>query len=159
MQTRTLGRNGPAVSAVGLGCRGMSPGICGPADDVESVATVHAALEAGVTLIYGMGHNEMLIRDAIKERPRKDTVISVKFGALRDPANGWGGNDGRPQAVRTDIAPLIGARPCFQLTKHMDRSTFTATLVTLRASRPRCRKNASQGCDAIRPRWRISTAR
>jgi len=109
MHTTTLGRNGPAVSALGLGCMGMSPGIYGPADDAESLATIHAALEAGVTLIdtgdfYGMGHNEMLIRDAIKERPRKDIIISVKFGALRDPANGWGGNDGRPQAVKNFLA-------------------------------------------------------
>jgi aryl-alcohol dehydrogenase-like predicted oxidoreductase len=109
MQTTTLGRDGPAVSALGLGCMGMSPGIYGPADDAESVATINAALEAGVTLIdtgdfYGMGHNEMLIRAAIKERSREDIVISVKFGALRDPSNGWGGNDGRPPAVKNFLA-------------------------------------------------------
>jgi aryl-alcohol dehydrogenase-like predicted oxidoreductase len=109
MQTTTLGRDGPSVSALGLGCMGMSPGIYGSADDAESIATIHAALDAGVTLIdtgdfYGMGHNEMLIRDAIKGRSRKDVAISVKFGALRDPSNGWGGNDGRPQAVKNFLA-------------------------------------------------------
>ena len=109
MQATTLGRNGPTVSALGLGCMGMSPGIYGPAEDAESVATIHAALKAGITLIdtgdfYGMGHNEMLIRGAIKERPRKDSFISVKFGALRDPSGAWGGNDGRPQAVKNFLA-------------------------------------------------------
>jgi aryl-alcohol dehydrogenase-like predicted oxidoreductase len=92
------------VSELGLGCMGMSPGIYGNADDRESIATIRAALEAGVTLIdtgdfYGMGHNEMLIREAIAGT-RERAFISVKFGALRDPAGGWGGNDARPQAVK-----------------------------------------------------------
>ncbi len=105
MQTVTLGRSGPAVGALGLGCMGMSPGIYGPADEAESIATIHAAIEAGVTLIdtgdfYGMGHNEMLIRRALEGMPRSRVVISVKFGALRDPAGAWGGNDCRPQAVK-----------------------------------------------------------
>jgi aryl-alcohol dehydrogenase-like predicted oxidoreductase len=109
MQTTTLGRNGPVVSALGLGCMGMSPGIYGPADDAESIATIRAALEAGVTLIdtgdfYGMGHNEMLIRRALGEAARKQVCLSVKFGALRDPSGGWGGNDGRPQAVKNFLA-------------------------------------------------------
>jgi aryl-alcohol dehydrogenase-like predicted oxidoreductase len=109
MQTTTLGRNGPTVSALGLGCMGMSPGIYGPSDDAEGVATIRAALEAGITLIdtgdfYGMGHNEMLIRGALEERLRKDIFISVKFGALRDPSGAWGGNDGRPQAVKNFLA-------------------------------------------------------
>src|SRR5580658_10320384 len=105
MQTVKLGHNGPIVAALGLGCMGMSPGIYGPSDDAESVATIRAAIEAGVTLIdtgdfYGMGHNEMLIHRALDGTPRSRVVISVKFGALRDPAGGWGGNDGRPQAVK-----------------------------------------------------------
>ncbi|MGA3308880.1 MAG: aldo/keto reductase [Xanthobacteraceae bacterium] len=109
MQTVTLGRTGPTVGALGLGCMGMSPGIYGPADDTESIATIHAAMAAGVTLIdtgdfYGMGHNEMLIRRALEGTPRSRVVISVKFGALRDPAWGWGGNDGRPQAVKNFLA-------------------------------------------------------
>jgi aryl-alcohol dehydrogenase-like predicted oxidoreductase len=108
MHLATLGKGGPKVSALGLGCMGMSPGIYGAVDDRESVATIRAALEAGVTLIdsgdfYGMGHNEMLIRDALAGM-RDRAFISVKFGALRDPAGGWGGNDGRPQAVKNFLA-------------------------------------------------------
>jgi aryl-alcohol dehydrogenase-like predicted oxidoreductase len=80
MQTTTLGRNGPTVSALGLGCMGMSPGIYGPADDTESIATIHSAIEVGVTLIdtgdfYGMGHNEMLIRRALDGTPRSSVVV------------------------------------------------------------------------------------
>ena len=109
METTVLGRNGPVVGALGLGCMGMSPGIYGPADDAESIATLHSAAEAGVTLLdtgdfYGMGHNEMLIRRALDVIPRSQIVISVKFGALRDPAGGWGGNDCRPQAVKNFLA-------------------------------------------------------
>jgi aryl-alcohol dehydrogenase-like predicted oxidoreductase len=109
MQTTTLGRDGPAVSVLGLGCMGMSPGIYGPVDDAESIATIRTAIEAGVTLIdtgdfYGMGHNEMLIRRALGEVARERVCISVKFGALRDPSGGWGGNDGRPQAVKNFLA-------------------------------------------------------
>jgi aryl-alcohol dehydrogenase-like predicted oxidoreductase len=109
MQTTRLGRNGPVVGILGLGCMGMSPGIYGPADDAESIATIHSAVEAGVTLLdtgdfYGMGHNEMLIRRALEVIPRSRVVISVKFGAMRDPAGGWGGNDGRPQAVKNFLA-------------------------------------------------------
>ncbi len=102
--TRRLGAGGPAVCAIGLGCMGMS-GVYGPADDGESVATIHAALDAGVALLdtgdfYGMGHNEMLIRDALAARRREEALISVKFGALRGPDNRWAGNDCRPAAVR-----------------------------------------------------------
>lgn len=89
MQMRRLGRNGPTVSAVGLGCMGMSD-FYGPADTGESIATVHAALDAGITLLdtgdfYGMGHNEMLLRDALKGRTRNSYVLSVKYGAQRLP--------------------------------------------------------------------------
>jgi aryl-alcohol dehydrogenase-like predicted oxidoreductase len=87
---------------------GMS-GMYGPADRTESIATIHAALDAGINLLdtgdfYGMGHNEMLIGEALKTVSREKTIISVKFGALRDPANGWGGNDTRPAAVKNFLA-------------------------------------------------------
>jgi aryl-alcohol dehydrogenase-like predicted oxidoreductase len=109
MQTVTLGHKGPTVGAIGLGCMGMSPGVYGPVDEAESIATIRAAVDAGVTLIdtgdfYGMGHNEMLIRRALEGVPRGDVIISVKFGALRDPAGAFHGNDGRPQAVKTFLA-------------------------------------------------------
>ncbi|GGK90670.1 aldo/keto reductase [Sphaerisporangium melleum] len=110
MRTRTLGKTGPAVSELGLGLMGMSD-LYGPADEAESIATIHAALDAGVTLLdtgdfYGMGHNEMLLRDALAGRPgaREQAVISVKFGALRDPDGGWSGYDARPAAVRNFLA-------------------------------------------------------
>ncbi|MEV6919458.1 aldo/keto reductase [Amycolatopsis sp. NPDC051106] len=108
MHTRTLGRTGPAVSALGLGLMGMSD-LYGPADETESVATIHAALDAGVTLLdtgdfYGMGHNELLLRDALRGRSREKAVISVKFGALRGPDGSWLGNDGRPDVVKTFLA-------------------------------------------------------
>jgi aryl-alcohol dehydrogenase-like predicted oxidoreductase len=105
---RDLGKSGPAVSAVGLGCMGMS-GMYGPADRAESIATLHAALDAGITLLdtgdfYGMGHNELLIREALAGRKRDELLLSVKFGALRDPAQGWGGYDSRPAAVKNFLA-------------------------------------------------------
>ncbi|HEY1900104.1 MAG TPA: aldo/keto reductase [Steroidobacteraceae bacterium] len=104
MKTRKLGRNGPEVSALGLGCMGMS-GMYGPSDRAESIATIHAAIAAGVTLLdtgdfYGMGHNELLIRDALVGQPRDKLQISVKFGALRGPDGAWLGYDSRPAAVR-----------------------------------------------------------
>src|SRR6187551_846486 len=105
---RNLGKNGPLVSDIGLGCMGMSD-LYGPADDTESTATIHAALDAGVTLLdtgdyYGMGHNELLLRDALRGRNREQAVISVKCGALRDPKGNWLGVDGRPAAVKTFLA-------------------------------------------------------
>ena len=108
MINRTLGATGPATSALGLGCMGMSD-LYGPSDRAESIATIHAALDAGVTLLdtgdfYGMGHNEMLIAEALAGRPRGKVVISVKFGAQRDPAGNWIGFDGRPSAVKTALA-------------------------------------------------------
>ncbi|WP_323121143.1 aldo/keto reductase [Burkholderia alba] len=108
MNTRQLGRTGPRVSAVGLGCMGMSD-LYGPADRDESIATLHAALDAGITLLdtgdfYGMGANEMLIRDALRGRQRENVRISVKFGALRDPAGGFAGYDARPAALRNFLA-------------------------------------------------------
>ncbi len=108
MQTRALGRTGPQVSALGLGCMGMS-GMYGPADRAESIATIHAALDAGITLLdtgdfYGMGHNELLIAEALRGVPREAYQLSVKFGAQRDPSGGWVGFDGRPAAVKTALA-------------------------------------------------------
>ncbi len=108
MQQRQLGATGPRVSALGLGCMGMS-GMYGPADRAESIATIHAALERGITLLdtgdfYGMGHNELLIGEALKGRDRDQALLSVKFGALRDPAGGWSGYDARPAAVKNFLA-------------------------------------------------------
>jgi aryl-alcohol dehydrogenase-like predicted oxidoreductase len=107
-RTRHLGATGPAVSAVGLGCMGMS-GMYGAADREECIATIHAALDAGVTLLdtgdfYGMGHNEMLIADALSGRDRDQVLISVKFGAQRGPDATWLGYDASPAAVKTACA-------------------------------------------------------
>ena len=104
METRTLGTAGPTVSALGLGLMAMSD-MYGPADRSESIATVHAALDAGITLLdtgdfYGMGHNELLLREALAGRPRERAVISVKFGVMRDPGGALAGIDARPSAVR-----------------------------------------------------------
>jgi len=106
--TRTLGTNGPEVGALGLGCMGMSA-LYGPADRGESIATIHAALDAGMNLLdtgdyYAMGHNELLIAEALKGRDRDKAVISVKYGALRGPEGGWIGMDTRPAATKTALA-------------------------------------------------------
>jgi pyridoxine 4-dehydrogenase len=103
MKTRKLGKTGPVTSAIGLGTMGMSD-FYGPADRSESIATIHAALDAGMTLLdtgdfYGMGHNEMLIREALTSRGRDNAQISVKFGALRTPDKKWLGYDSRPAAI------------------------------------------------------------
>lgn len=109
MEQRKLGRTGPAVSAIGLGCMGMSPDLYGPADEAEAIATVRTALDAGVTLLdtgdfYGMGHNELLLREALRGRRRDEVVLSVKFGAQRGPDGAWLGYDARPQAVKAALA-------------------------------------------------------
>ncbi|MEY9875887.1 aryl-alcohol dehydrogenase-like predicted oxidoreductase [Streptacidiphilus sp. MAP12-33] len=112
LNERTLGSTSSplVVSQLGLGAMGMSD-LYGPADEAESTATLHAALDAGVTLIdtgdfYGMGHNELLIRDALRSsgRARGEVAISVKFGAQRDYAGNWIGYDARPVAVKTALA-------------------------------------------------------
>src|SRR5947209_13284016 len=102
-----LGTNGPEVSRIGLGCMGMS-GMYGHADETESIATIPAALDAGITLLdtgdfYGMGHNELLISRALESRDARP-LISVKFGAQRGPDGAWLGYDARPQAVKTALA-------------------------------------------------------
>lgn len=104
---RGLGTGGLKVFPLALGCMGMS-GMYGVADDNESIATIHAALDAGVTLLdtgdfYGAGHNEMLIGRALKDR-RNQALLSVKFGALRSPDGGWVGLDTRPAAVKNFAA-------------------------------------------------------
>ncbi|MHC5610668.1 MAG: aldo/keto reductase [Nostoc sp.] len=108
MLSRQLGKNGLTISAVGLGCMGMSD-VYGLADRKESIATIHAALDAGITLLdtgdfYGMGHNELLLHEALAGRRREDIFIAVKFGALRSPDGNFIGFDGRPEAVKTSLA-------------------------------------------------------
>jgi aryl-alcohol dehydrogenase-like predicted oxidoreductase len=109
LQTTTLGRGGPVVSRAGLGLMGMS-GIYGPADDAESIATIHAAVDAGITLLdtgdfYGMGHNELLLRDALRRGiPRESVFIQVKFGGLRDPSGAFIGHDTSPAAAKNSLA-------------------------------------------------------
>ena len=105
--SRKLGATGPDVYPLALGCMGMS-GMYGHADQDESIATIHAAIDRGVTLLdtgdfYGSGHNEMLIGRAVKDR-RDKILLSVKFGALRTPDGGWLGVDGRPSAVKNFLA-------------------------------------------------------
>jgi aryl-alcohol dehydrogenase-like predicted oxidoreductase len=104
---RRLGSTGPTVFPLALGCMGMS-GMYGPAGENASIATIHAALESGVTLFdtgdfYGMGHNEMLLGRALGSR-RGQALISVKFGAMRGPDGGWLGFDARPAAVKNFLA-------------------------------------------------------
>src|SRR5512138_2453311 len=106
-QARRLGSNGPTVFPLALGCMGMS-GMYGPADERESIATIHAALDAGITLLdtgdyYGAGHNELLIGRALRDR-RDRALLSVKFGALRGPDASWLGMDTRPAAIKNFLA-------------------------------------------------------
>ena len=109
MNYRQLGAHGPYVSVIGLGTMGMSD-MYGPADHAESIATVRSALDQGITLLdtgdfYGMGHNEMLVGEAIRQAKREQVQLSVKFGALRGPGPGeFHGYDSRPAAVRNFVA-------------------------------------------------------
>ena len=107
-ESRRLGRTGPEMAALGLGCMGMSD-FYGPAERAESLATIEAALEAGVTLLdtgdfYGMGHNELLLRDALHGGKRAQVFLQVKFGAQHDPAGVFVGFDARPAAVKSALA-------------------------------------------------------
>lgn len=109
MQQRRLGQTGPVTSALGLGLMGMSD-FYGTADEAESIATIHAALEAGITLFdtgdfYGVGHNESLLGRALRDSSRRQqAIVSLKFGALRDPAGGFIGYDNRPKSVKNFLA-------------------------------------------------------
>uniref|UniRef100_A0AAU2VVR3 Aldo/keto reductase n=1 Tax=Streptomyces sp. NBC_00008 TaxID=2903610 RepID=A0AAU2VVR3_9ACTN len=111
LRPRTLGSTGPQVSTLGLGCMGMSA-LYGETDRAESIATVHAALDSGINLLdtgdfYGMGHNELLINEALRTAPaaaREQALTSVKFGALRTVEGGFSGYDGRPAAVKNFAA-------------------------------------------------------
>ncbi|HEY7015008.1 MAG TPA: aldo/keto reductase [Streptosporangiaceae bacterium] len=108
MESVPLGGGGPLVSRFGLGLMGMS-GIYGQADEAESIATIRAALDAGVTLLdtgdfYGMGHNEMLLRDALRRTSRDSVFIQVKFGGQRDPRGAFIGHDVSPVAVKNSLA-------------------------------------------------------
>ncbi len=104
MEKRILGRRGPEVSALGLGCMGMSE-FYGPGDDAESIATIHAALDAGINLldtadVYGPHTNEVLVGRAIRGR-RSEVVLATKFGIVRDPAEpARRGVSGKPEYVR-----------------------------------------------------------
>ena len=104
MEKRTLGRSGLEVSALGLGCMGMSE-FYGPGDDAESIATIHAALDAGINFldtadVYGPHTNEVLVGRAIRDR-RKEVVLATKFGIVRDPAEpAKRGVSGKPDYVR-----------------------------------------------------------
>jgi aryl-alcohol dehydrogenase-like predicted oxidoreductase len=108
MMLRSLGRTGPQTSVLGLGCMGMSD-MYGPADRGQALATIAAARQAGINLLdtgdfYGMGHNEMLISEALKTLPRDQVEISVKFGAQRGPDGAFLGFAGRPADVKTACA-------------------------------------------------------
>ncbi|MFJ2701678.1 aldo/keto reductase [Streptomyces sp. NPDC087428] len=111
LRTHALGSTGPQVSTLGLGCMGMSA-LYGETDRAESVATIHAALDTGINLLdtgdfYGMGHNELLINEALRTAPaaaRERALTSVKFGALRTVEGGFNGYDGRPAAVKNFAA-------------------------------------------------------
>ena len=105
MKTRVLGRNGPVVSALGLGCMGMSAFYGGRGDDAASIAVIHRALERGVTLLdtadmYGPHTNEVLVGKAIADR-RAQVFLATKFGVRLDPNDPQArGVDGRPEYVQ-----------------------------------------------------------
>ena len=108
MDAVTLGQAGPEVSRAGLGLMGMS-GVYGPADRAESIATIHAALDAGITLLdtgdfYGMGHSELLLAEALRGVRRDQVFIQVKFGAQREPGGGFVGYNASPAGVKTALA-------------------------------------------------------
>ena len=107
MEQRTLGKNGPLIAPLGLGCMGLS-GLYGKTDDEYSVKVIHSALEQGINLLntgdfYGMGHNELLVGKAIKDR-RDKAFVSVKFGGLRSPDGGFNGFDSRAIATKNFLS-------------------------------------------------------
>jgi aryl-alcohol dehydrogenase-like predicted oxidoreductase len=108
MDFRRLGQNGPMVSSLGVGCMGMSD-LYGETDRKESITTIQAALEAGINLFdtgdfYGVGHNELLLGEALQGSRRDNAFIAVKFGAMRSPGGGWVGYDARPEAVKNFLS-------------------------------------------------------
>jgi aryl-alcohol dehydrogenase-like predicted oxidoreductase len=99
----------PNVFPIALGCMGMNGGLYGASDESENIATIHAALDRGVNLLdtgdfYGQGRNELLVGKALAGGRRDDALLSVKFGAMRDPAGGFCGYDGRPAAVKNFLS-------------------------------------------------------
>lgn len=111
MEKREIGKSGPKVSALGLGCMGMSD-LYGPAPREQCIATIQGALDAGITVLdtgdwYGAGHNELLIHEALRGRKREDVFIAVKFGVLRSPDGGFVGMDARPAAVKNFLAHTL----------------------------------------------------
>lgn len=128
---RQLGSDGPIVSAIGLGCMGMSE-FYGHADRKDSLATIAAALEAGITLLdtgdfYGMGHNELLLADALLSAPRDQAFLQVKFGALRSPDGSFIGADARPAAVKTALAYSLRRLDTDYVDLYMTGADDTAT--------------------------------
>ncbi len=139
MKQRRLGARGPSVSAEGLGCMGMSQSY-GPADEDESVATIHRALDLGVNFLdtadmYGPFTNERLVGRAIAAR-RHEVVLATKFGNERRPDGSWVGVNGKPDYVRA--ARLVTPR-C------SDWAWTTSTSTTSTASTPRSRSRRRGG--------------
>ena len=154
MTTRLLGAAGPRVSALGLGCMGMSD-FYGPADEAESIATIHAALDAGIMLLdtgdyYGMGHNELLIRDALRGRDREQPVLSVKFGLMRDA---------RRQHRRERPAPARRSRTSSP-TRFAGSAPTTSTSTGPAASSPtsRSRRRSARSPSSCRPATSATSA-
>ncbi len=103
MYTRQLGQTGPMVSALGLGCMGMSE-FYGPTDQEEAIATIHFALDHGLDFLdtadmYGMGRNEVLVGQALKGR-REQAFVATKFGIVRDEKGNFLEENGRPEYVQ-----------------------------------------------------------
>lgn len=111
MQIRKIAKDGTSVSAIGLGLMGMSD-LYGAADRKESIATIHEAMEKDITLFdtgdfYGVGHNELLLREALQGQKREKAFIAVKTGVLRSPDGGWIGINNRPEAIKNNLAHTL----------------------------------------------------